>query len=169
MMRGTAWIAAFVLSTTAMLRAECFPFDKAPQHVGEIVCVRGRVVKVSASASGTHYLNFCESFLNCPFTVVVLPAHLEEIGDVRSLQDREIEIDGLVKLYNGHPETLLVESNQLHGEGASHIPPLPKNYDVSIHGKFSSGSAFARKPKRSKRKLVQAEEDDPFRDPATPE
>ena len=53
MMRGTAWIAVFILSIAAILRAECFPFDRAPQHVGEIVCIRGRVVKVSATATGT--------------------------------------------------------------------------------------------------------------------
>jgi hypothetical protein len=168
MKHGTAWVAAFVVAGTAILCAECLPFDKAPQHVGEIICVRGRVVKVSASPGGTHYLNFCENYLACPFTVVVLAKHVDQIGDVRALQDREIEIDGLVKLYNGHPEILLTEPNQLRGDGASHIPPLPRNYDVAEHGRFSAGSAGMKKPKRTKRRLSNTREEDPFADPSVP-
>ncbi len=159
-----AWIAALLLAGAAVGHADCIPFDQAPRHVGEIVCIRGRVVKVSASHSGTHYLNFCESYLACPFTVVVFPAHLEEIGDVRSLEEHEIEIDGLIKLYNGHPEIVLAESKQLHGDAALHIPPLPKKYDVTEHGTFSAGSSYARKPKSSKTKSVQKDETDPFSD-----
>lgn len=155
------WIAAWVISSAVLCHADCIPFDKAPQHVGEIVCVRGRVVKVSASHSGTHYLNFCENYQSCPFTVVVFPSHLPDIGDVRSLEEREIQIDGLIKLYNGRPEIILEESEQLHGEAASHIPPLPKKYDVSEHGSFSAGKFRAKTPKRSKTKQIQ-DETDPF-------
>ena len=159
-----ARIALLLLSSAAILHADCYPFYQASKHIGEIVCIRGRVVKVSASSCGTHYLNFCENYLVCPFTVVVFPGHLEQIGDVRSLQDREIEIDGLIKLYKGVPEIVLAESSQLHGEAASHIPPLPKNYDVAEHGKFSAGSPYAKKPKSSKKKQTQPDNTDPFND-----
>ncbi len=157
-----AWAVALLMASAAAGRADCLPFDQAAKHVGEMVCMRGRVVKVSASPSGTHYLNFCESYVGCPFTVVIFPGHLQEIGDVRSLADREIEIDGLVKLYNGHPEIILAESSQLHGDAASHIPPLPKKYDVTEHGNFSAGTFRAKKPKRSKTKAVQQDTTDPF-------
>jgi hypothetical protein len=157
-----AWAVAWFLASAVLGHADCIPFDKAPQHVGEIVCVRGRVLKVSASQSGTHYLNFCESYLACPFTVVIFASHLSDIGDVRSLAEREIEIDGLIKLYNGRPEIILAESEQLHGEAASHIPPLPKKYDVSEHGNFSPGTFRAKKPKRSKTRQQPQDETDPF-------
>ncbi len=157
-------IALFVLLGVAIACADCYPYDQAAKHVGEIVCVRGRVVKVSATKSGTHYLNFCESYEMCPFTVVVFPSKLEQIGDVRSLENREIEIDGLVKLYNGRPEMTLNQLSQLHGEAASRIPPLPKNYDVSEHGKFSAGSPYAKKPKSSKKTQTQPQDPDPFSD-----
>ena len=155
-------IATLLLAAVALAHGDCYPFDQAPKHVGEIICVRGRVVKVSATQSGTHYLNFCENYMNCPFTVVVFPSNLEAIGDVRSLENREIEIDGLVKMYNGHPEIILAESSQLHGDAAARIPPLPKNYDVSEHGKFSAGSPYAKKPKSSKTRKTQPEGPDPF-------
>jgi hypothetical protein len=161
-MSGTARMAALIMMSAAICRADCYSFDKAPQHVGEIVCIRGRVVKVSAGASGTHYLNFCEGYLTCPFTVVVFPAHLEQIGDVRTLENHEIEIDGLVKLYHGHPEIILAELSQLHGDAASHIPPLPKKYDVAEHGKFSAGTTYAKKPKSSKKATTQTDNTDPF-------
>lgn len=168
-MRRSMAVAVALFTSAIFGRADCYSFDKAPQHVGEIVCIRGRVVKVSATHSGTHYLNFCEEYIACPFTVVIFPSHLEQIGDVRSLADREIEIDGLVKLYNGRPEIVLSEISQLHGEAASHIPPLPKNYDVAEHGKFSAGTIYAKKPKSSKKAKTQTDNSDPYSDSAEPE
>ena len=153
-----------MLTLNTAARADCYPFDKAPEHVGEIVCIRGRVVKVSSGASGTHYLNFCENYLTCAFTVVIFPSRLDRIGDVRGLENREIEIDGLVKLYNGHPEIVLSELDQLHGDAAAHIPPLPKKYDVENHGNFSAGHFSPKTPKRSKTKRVPQDESDPMND-----
>jgi hypothetical protein len=154
---------------SASASADCYPFDKAAEHVGEIVCIRGTVVKVSSSASGTHYLNFCDNYLACPFTVVVFPSRLDRIGDVRSLESRQIEIDGLVKLYNGRPEIVLSESDQLHGDAAVRIPPLPKHYDVANHGNFSAGQFSAKRARRSKTKRVPQDERDPMDDFSEPQ
>ncbi len=158
-----------VLFSAVRLRADCYPIDQVPKHVGEIVCVRGRVLKVTTSASGTHYLNFCENYATCPFTVVVFGAKVEEIGDVRSLAEHDIEIDGMIKLYQGRPEIVLAEAAQLHGDIAWHIPPLPKNYDVSQHGKFSAGTFRAKKSKRSKTKRTLQDQTDPMGEDSVPE
>lgn len=163
------WLTALVLASAVCARADCLPYDQAPKHVGEIVCIRGRVLKVSVGQSGTHYLNFCENFVGCPFSVVVFAGHLEEVGDVRSLAQQEIEIDGLVKLYNGRPEIILSDGNQLHGEAASHIPPLPKKYDVEQHGHFSPGTFRGKKPKSSKTKNMRNAGTDPMSDPSDPD
>jgi hypothetical protein len=160
---------ALALAMTATGWADCYPFEKASEHVGEIVCLKGRVMKVSASASGTHYLNFCENYLACPFTVVIFASRLDRIGDVRSLENRDIEIDGLVKLYNGRPEIVLSEADQLHGDAAARIPPLPKTYDVTNHGKFSAGQFTGRKPKRPKTERVPQDERDPMNDFSDPQ
>lgn len=169
MTRFPVRIATLLLAGVSLCRADCYPFEEAPQHVGEMVCIRGRVLKVAASSGGTHYLNFCENYLVCPFTVVVFPGHLEDIGDVRSLENQYIEIDGLVKLYQGRPEIVLTESAQLHGDAVSKIPPLPKNYDVVNHGKFSAGRAFPKKPKRSKTKRSRSDNIDPFSEGSQPD
>ena len=162
-------LLAIALLLVSTARADCYPIDKVPEHVGEIVCVRGRVLKVTASPSGTHYLNFCENYQTCPFSVVVFRSKLDEIGDVRTLAEQEIEIDGLVKLYQGHPEIVLSEATQLHGTVAWHIPPLPKNYDVSQHGTFSAGTFRAKQPKRSKTKRKLQDQVDPMSDDSIPE
>ena len=162
-------ILALALAMCASAWGDCYPFEKAAEHVGEIVCIRGTVVKVSSSSSGTHYLNFCDNYLTCPFTVVVFPSRLDRIGDVRSLESRAIEIDGLVKLYNGRPEIVLSEVDQLHGDAAVRIPPLPKNYDVANHGRFSAGQFSRGRAKRSKTKRVPQDEHDPMEDFSEPQ
>ena len=87
---------------------------------------------------GVHFLDFCEDFRVCPFTVVVFPGDLKRVGDVRQLQGKQIEIEGEVKGYDGRAEIVLQGLGQLRGD-AAHIPPLPKEYDVERHGKYSAG------------------------------
>jgi len=74
----------------------------------------------------------------CPFTVVVFESDLKDVGDVRRLEGRTIEIRGPIKLYEGQPEIILNRISQIRG-GAAMIPPLPKNYDVENRGHFSAG------------------------------
>jgi hypothetical protein len=62
----------------------------------------------------------------CPFTVVVFPRDLKDVGDVRQLAGPMIEIGGPVKLYNGRAKIALTRMSQLSG-CSTLIPPLPKN------------------------------------------
>ena len=123
---------------TNLAGADCLPFDQAKQHVGEIKCFAGKVVRVKQGARGVHFLDFCDDFRLCPFTVVVFPGDLKSVGDVRQLAGRMIEIHGQVKEYDGRAEIILEEYRQLGGSNAR-IPPLPKNYDVEKKGKYSAG------------------------------
>ena len=84
-------------------------------------------------------MDFCAEQLTCPFTVVVFPRDLKDVGDVRRLAGRMIEIRGPVKLYNGRAEIVLNRVSHLTG-GSTLIPPLPKNYDVEKQGHYSAGS-----------------------------
>lgn len=61
--------------------------------------------------------------------MVVFSSDLKQVGDVRNLEGREIEIDGEIKSYDGRAEIILHRASQLRGD-AAHIPPLPKQYDV---------------------------------------
>ena len=42
-----------------------------------------KVVRVEAGSEGTHYLDFCDDYRLCSFSVVVLSYDLKNVGDVR--------------------------------------------------------------------------------------
>lgn len=126
---------------------ECIPVSEAQNHLGETRCVTGLVYRVERGDRGVHYLDFCEDYRVCPFTVVVFPSDLKNVGDVRQLQGKTVEIHGPVKEYDGRAEIILTESRQLSG-AAARIPAMPKNYDVENKGHYSAGT-FSR-PKAAK-------------------
>jgi hypothetical protein len=128
----------FMIGTVSAAASDCLPIGEARQHVGETKCVTGKVLRVKIGARGVHFVDFCEDQMACPFTVVVFPHDLKDVGDVRRLAGRMIEIHGPVKLYNGRAEIVLTRVSQLTG-GSTLIPPLPKNYDVENEGHYSAG------------------------------
>src|SRR5271169_1098642 len=134
---GTATLVA-LLSVPLFAASDCLPILEAKQHVGETKCVTGKVLRVRAGAKGVHFVDFCEDQMACPFTVVVFPHDLKDVGDVRRLAGLVIEIRRPVKLYDGRAEIILNRVSQLTG-GSTLIPPLPKNYDVEKQGHYSAG------------------------------
>jgi hypothetical protein len=146
-------ILATLLSLAAPISAsDCLPIHEASRHVGETKCVTGKVLRVKVGSKGVHFLDFCEDQLACPFTVVVFPSDLKDVGDVRRLAGRTIEVRGAVKLYDSHAEIVLKRISQIAG-GATLIPPLPKNYDVENRGHYSAGRLRpTKKPAKTKAK-----------------
>ena len=135
------WSLAGVLGlcvSSSAASAACIPYIEAPNHVGESVCVSGKVLKVEEGKKGAWLLDFCEDAAKCPFSVVVFGDDLRDVGDVRKLAGMSIEIFGKIKLYQGTPEIILKDARQLHGEAAK-LPPMPKEYDASRHGHYSAG------------------------------
>jgi hypothetical protein len=142
----------FAFAVPSARAADCIPIHQAGQHIGETRCVTGKVLRVKVGAKGVHFLDFCEDAMACPFTVVVFSNDLKDVGDVRRLVGRTIEIRGAVKAYDGRPEIILNRISQIEG-GAAMIPPLPKNYDVENRGHFSAGRVYpTKKPTKTKAK-----------------
>ena len=129
---------AIVSLAVSAFAAECIPFDQADKHIGETRCVTGKVIRVEAGARGVHYLDFCEDYRACPFSVVVFSSDLKKIGDVRPLAGKVIEIRGEIKEYDDRAEIILESARQLGGE-AVRLPALPRNFDVEQRGHFSAG------------------------------
>ncbi len=154
-LRGSplSWAALFLLLLPATLpsyASDCVSISEATKHVGEVKCVEGKVVRVQVGTAGVHYLHFCEDQAACPFYVVVFPHDLKDVGDVRRFAGREIQIRGMLKLYDGRPEIILSRISQVTG-GAAMIPPLPKNYDVEYRGHYSAGRFRpSKRPKSTK-------------------
>jgi hypothetical protein len=132
-MRLLCWLTLAVYSS-----AGCLPMEEAAKHVGETACVHGKILSVSAAPSGTHLLQFCPEGRECGFSAVVFAKDLRQVGDVRLLAGKEVDIQGQIRLYRGHPEVIVRDSRQLKGE-AARLPPIPKAYDVAKRGKFSPG------------------------------
>ncbi|HME36180.1 MAG TPA: hypothetical protein VKF84_13165 [Candidatus Sulfotelmatobacter sp.] len=145
-----ALLKLLLLATPPLFASDCIAIHEAGQHVGETRCVAGKVLSVKVGASGVHFLDFCEDHMACPFTVVVFSRDLKDVGDVRRLAGRLIEIKGPVKLYDGRPEIILNHISQITG-GAAMIPALPKNYDVENRGHYSAGHLRpTKKPAKTK-------------------
>ena len=138
-MRHTFALALLLLAASAA-RAACIPFEEAAKRVGDTVCVTGKVLKVAQSQGGTTFLDFCEDYRRCPFTVVIFASNLRDVGDVRQLEGKVIQIHGRIQMYGPRAEIILKNTRQLKGEAAK-IPPLPKTYDVEKRGGFSAGEA----------------------------
>ncbi|HXJ85653.1 MAG TPA: hypothetical protein VMS18_02450 [Candidatus Binatia bacterium] len=143
-------LLCILLTPCTAQAADCVPIHEAAQHVGETKCVSGKVVRVKVGVKGVHFLDFCEDAIACPFTVVVFGHDLKDVGDVRRLTGRTIEVRGLLRVYDGRPEIILSRISQIEG-GAAMIPPLPKNYDVENRGHYSAGRLYpTKKPKKTK-------------------
>jgi hypothetical protein len=127
-----------LLSAPLLSASDCIPIREANRHVGETKCVIGKVLRVKVGSKGVHFLDFCEDQIACPFTVVVFPADLKDVGDVRRLTGHTIEVSGAVKLYDSRAEIVLKRISQVAG-GSTLIPPLPKEYDVEKTGHYSAG------------------------------
>ena len=147
--------AALALLFPALSFAACVPFDQARKHIGETQCVSGKVVRVEAGSRGVHYLDFCEDYGSCPFSVVVFSSDLKNVGDVRHLEGKAIEIRGEVKEYDGRAEIILESARQLGGE-AVRLPPLPKMFDVEQKGHFRAGQSHAAKRPTTRKKKQSA-------------
>jgi hypothetical protein len=86
----------------------------------------------------------------------------------RRLEGRMIEIEGEVKSYDGRAEIILRWTSQLRGDGGR-LPPVPKEYDVERHGKFSAGSLRFPKSENNDEKVKTTSDGDlgrPCRDGA---
>lgn len=147
---GTRYLLSAIVLCAAASASDCLPISEAGKHVGETKCVTGKVVRVKVGARGVHFVNFCADHVACPFTVVVFPHDLKDVGDVRRLAGQVIEIHGPVKLYDGRAEIILNRVSQLTA-GSTLIPPLPKNYDVEKRGHYSAGRMRpGKKPKKTR-------------------
>ena len=147
---GTWYLLSALVLSTAAFASDCLSIGEAGKHVGETKCVTGKVLRVKVGAKGVHFVDFCAEQMACPFTVVVFPHDLKDVGDVRRLAGHVIEIHGPVKLYNGRAEIILNRVSQVTG-GSTLIPPMPKNYDVEKQGKYSAGRMHpGKKPKKTR-------------------
>ncbi|HEV2113665.1 MAG TPA: hypothetical protein VGR50_05915 [Terriglobales bacterium] len=147
-------LAALLLQATA--NAVCIPFQEAAQHIGRTGCVTGKVVAISQGPEGAQYVDFCPAHAGCGFSAIVYADDLRDVGDIRRLPGKTIELHGRIRADAGQPQMVLSDARQLKGASPK-LPPVPKTYDVEQRGHAAVGTSRPpkkpRKPKRTKPKL----------------
>ncbi len=134
-----------VASLSAIAAAKCIPIEQAQSKIGDHACVSGRVLKIGDSR-GAQFLDFCDDHRKCPFSAVVFDRDLRDVGDIRDLAGKNVEIHGTITAYEGQPQIILKHARQLHG--VVRLPPVPKEYDVERRGRYSPGKFKTPKGKR---------------------
>jgi len=92
----------------------CVDFHEAGLHTGETVCISGRVLRVYTSRSDSAFLDFCSNYRDCPFSSVIFASDRAKFGDLSALNGREVEIQGRISVYNGRPEIVIHDPEQVH-------------------------------------------------------
>jgi len=92
----------------------CVDFHEAGQHTGETACISGRVLRVYTSRSESAFLDFCSNYRDCPFSSVIFASDRAKFGDLSALNGREVEIQGRISVYNGRPEIVIHDPEQVH-------------------------------------------------------
>ncbi len=108
-------------------------------------------MRVQAGTGGTHYLDFCDDYRLCSFSVVVFSHDLKNVGDLRQLAGKVVEIRGEVKECDDRAEIILQSRKQLSGEFAM-LAPMPKSFDVEQRGHFSAGKFRVKKSRTTYKK-----------------
>jgi DNA/RNA endonuclease YhcR with UshA esterase domain len=147
--------------------AGCVSFAEASQHLGTSQCVSGTVLRVENGGKGVTLLSFCkEKDKTCPFSVVVFPADLKKMGDVRQLEGKQIEIKGTIQDYEGRSEIILRRSQQLGESAFLLFPQVPTDYDVEKAGHARAGSP--KRAKAAKKTTIKQGEPVSIEDPEQP-
>jgi hypothetical protein len=113
-MRVSVLALTLALLTAVPAAAGSIPASEAAQHVGETATVVGVL-------SGYHYSgvkrptfwNIDGAYPNNLFTVVIPASHVREFPNAKPLIGRTLAITGTIELYNGKPQIVLTDINQV--------------------------------------------------------
>jgi hypothetical protein len=122
-------------------------------------------LRVEEGSNGVTFLDFCADYRSCPFTVIVFPADISKVGNVRQLQGQVVTIKGRIEEYDERAEIILRRPQQL-GDGAALLTAMPKQYDVERQGHYSAGSP--KLPKAKKARHTRQGRPAPLEDPEEP-
>jgi hypothetical protein len=91
----------------------CVDYQEAGAHTGERGCVSGRVVRVFAASSNNTFLDFCPDYRQCPFSTVIFASDKNKFGNLQSLSGRQIEVRGPISVYQGRPQIIIHDPEQI--------------------------------------------------------
>ena len=128
-MKNILWITFLALSCLPVVHAEDIPAfpvvtpQEAASQEGKQVKVKGVVDGQKTSAKGITYLNFGGRFPNHVFSCVLRSKDFPD--GVPSFEGKELEVTGLIKMYEGKPSMDLKSLDQIHVVGGDASNPAP--------------------------------------------
>jgi DNA/RNA endonuclease YhcR with UshA esterase domain len=87
--------------------------QEASQHVGESTSVRGTVIEVGHSRSGTVFLDFGAPYPQATFTAVIFSDNAAQFPEASQLAGKAVSVSGTIQLYRGRPEIIVSSPKQL--------------------------------------------------------
>lgn len=128
-MKNILWITFLALSCLSLVHAEDIPAvpvvtpQEAASQEGKQVKIKGVVDGQKTSAKGITYLNFGGRFPNHVFSCVLRSKDFP--NGVPSFEGKEVEVTGLIKMYEGKPSMDLKSLDQIHVVGGDAANPAP--------------------------------------------
>jgi hypothetical protein len=121
----------------------CIAPNETLRHLNKNVCVTAHVYTVVHAAEDTRFLDVCSpqtSDADCHFTIVSFHGDQNTVGDLSSLQNKNIEIRGTVRAFEGRAEIVLNTPKQLRGGNERFIanPQLLESFSAEHGGKAFS-------------------------------
>jgi len=102
------------ITQTPEPQANCLTAQEAWSHIGETACVEFTVESPYQSSKGNVFLNEKQNY-KTGFTVFIPSASVRNFnGNPISLYGyKTIQVTGLLKMYQGHPEIIVNDPNQI--------------------------------------------------------
>lgn len=121
----------------------CIAPNEALRHLNKDVCIAAHVYTVVHAAQETTFLDVCSpdtSDAACHFTIVSFHQDKNLVGDLSPLKNKDIEIRGTVRDFQGRAEIVLNTPQQLHGGKERFIanPKLIQSFSAENGGKAFS-------------------------------
>jgi hypothetical protein len=88
-------------------------FTQAPENIGKVVCITGKVDHVYTSQKGTVFINFCPDYKNCPFGAVIFVSNASKFPNPQQYTEKNVQITGFITAYQGRAEIVLDSPDQI--------------------------------------------------------
>jgi hypothetical protein len=131
---------AVLLALSTMAAAgDCFPIEEAPKRIGQMACITGKIYSVK-HGKNLWYIDFCEDYKKCPFTVIVFDRDLKDSEKLESFEGHTMRIYGPIIDYKGRAEMVLKLEQQLTGEPGGYANNLVPKEKAQPHAPRPEGS-----------------------------
>jgi DNA/RNA endonuclease YhcR with UshA esterase domain len=105
--------ASTVQSNQKSVSGGIYDYTEAVNHVGENATIRGTVIDVYTSKTGTIFFDFCKSYKTCPFSAVIFASSAGDFQNIKQYTGQNISITGTVTSYQGKAEIVIESPSQI--------------------------------------------------------